>query len=95
MTLSLSAPAMVRATFMGSAGTELAARLELPEHCMDCGAAAEGREGKRDRFQRIISIEGEMDGALPDKLVEIAGKCPVHPTLETASAVVTTVEPNA
>jgi uncharacterized OsmC-like protein/pimeloyl-ACP methyl ester carboxylesterase len=66
------------------------------EHCIDCGAAGDGREGKIDRFERIISVEGEgkMDAALRDKLIEIAGKCPVHRTLETASAVVTTVEPS-
>lgn len=62
------------------------------EHCADCGAAAEGREGKIDRFERIISVEGELDAALRAKLLEIAGKCPVHRTLETGSAVVTRVE---
>jgi uncharacterized OsmC-like protein/pimeloyl-ACP methyl ester carboxylesterase len=65
------------------------------EHCLDCGAVAEGREGKIDRFERVISVEGDIDAALRDKLIEIAGKCPVHRTLETASAVVTTVEPSA
>jgi uncharacterized OsmC-like protein/pimeloyl-ACP methyl ester carboxylesterase len=64
------------------------------QHCLDCGAAAEGREGRIDRFERVISVEGEVDAALRDKLIEIAGKCPVHRTLETAAAIVTTVEPN-
>lgn len=63
------------------------------QHCLDCGAAAEGREGKIDRFERAIRVDGEIDSALRDKLIEIAAKCPVHRTLETASAVVTTVEP--
>ncbi len=62
------------------------------EHCLDCGAVAEGRIGKIDRFERIISVEGEPDAALREKLLEIAGKCPVHRTLESSSAVVTTVE---
>jgi len=62
------------------------------EHCTDCGAVAEGREGKIDRFERIISIEGELDAALREKVIELADKCPVHRTLETASAVVTRVE---
>jgi uncharacterized OsmC-like protein len=61
---------------------------------LDCGAAAEGREGSIDRFERVISVEGEVDAALRDKLIEIAGKCPVHRTLATAAAIVTTVEPN-
>ena len=65
---------------------------KLPaEHCEDCGEAAEGRTGKIDRFERVISVEGSVDAATADKLVEIAGKCPVHRTLEARSAVVTSV----
>lgn len=59
------------------------------DHCTDCGHVAEGRTGKIDRFERIMSVEGGVDPAIADKLVEIAGKCPVHRTLETSSAVVT------
>jgi uncharacterized OsmC-like protein/pimeloyl-ACP methyl ester carboxylesterase len=62
------------------------------EHCVECGHVAEGREGKIDRFERLIAIEGALDPALRSKLVEIAGKCPVHRTLEQASAVVTKLE---
>jgi len=62
------------------------------EHCMDCGEAAEGREGKIDRFERVISTEGKLDPGLEAKLVEIAGKCPVHRTLEAASAVITKIQ---
>ena len=64
------------------------------QHCSDCGAIAEGREGRIDRFERAITVEGDVDAGLKDKLVEIAGKCPVHRTLEAASAVVTTVATN-
>jgi len=63
------------------------------EHCEDCGAVAEGRVGRIDRFERVISVEGAVDAALRAKLLEIAGKCPVHRTLESASAIVTRVEP--
>jgi uncharacterized OsmC-like protein/fermentation-respiration switch protein FrsA (DUF1100 family) len=63
------------------------------EHCTDCGHAVEGRAGKIDRFERIISVDGGVDQALGDKLVEIAGKCPVHRTLESSSAVVTRIAP--
>ena len=62
------------------------------QHCMDCGEAAEGREGKIDRFDRVISIEGKVDLGLEEKLVEIAAKCPVHRTLEAASAVITKIQ---
>jgi putative redox protein len=61
------------------------------EHCEDCGEAVEGRTGKIDRFERTISVEGGVDAALADKLIEIAGKCPVHRTLEAGAAVVTKV----
>ena len=57
--------------------------------CADCGA---GREGRIDRFKRTISIAGGIDPELADKLIEIAGKCPVHRTLETGAAVVTRLE---
>lgn len=60
-------------------------------HCADCGAAAEGREGRIDRFERMISVEGGVAPELAPKLAEIADKCPVHRTLTAASAVVTTV----
>jgi putative redox protein len=59
------------------------------DHCEDCGEVAEGREGRIDRFERAISIEGGTPPELADKIVEIAGKCPVHRTLEAGSAVVT------
>jgi uncharacterized OsmC-like protein len=68
---------------------------KLPaEHCEDCGEAAEGRTGKIDRFERVISVEGGVDAVMADKLIEIAGKCPVHRTLEARSPVVTKVSDN-
>lgn len=65
------------------------------EHCTDCGHVAAGRQGKIDRFERIIRVDGAVDEALGAKIVEIAGKCPVHRTLETASAIVTRLERGA
>jgi putative redox protein len=65
------------------------------QHCADCGAAAEGREGRIDRFERTIRVEGGVDAALRDKLRAIADKCPVHQTLASASAIVTKVLPSA
>jgi putative redox protein len=61
------------------------------EHCVDCGAAAEGRTGRIDRIERTISIEGGVDDATAAKLAEIAGRCPVHQTLHAGAAVVTKV----
>jgi uncharacterized OsmC-like protein/uncharacterized protein (DUF302 family) len=65
---------------------------KLPvEHCDDCGKAAEGKTGKIDRFERVISVEGGVDNVMAERLIEIAGKCPIHRTLETQSAIVTKV----
>lgn len=61
------------------------------EHGQDCGAAADGREGRIDRFERVISVDGPLTQDLQDKLIEIAGKCPVHRTLEHRAVVVTKV----
>ena len=36
-----------------------------------------------------ISVEGGAPDELHDKLLEIADKCPVHRTLESASSIVT------
>ncbi|MCC5995625.1 MAG: alpha/beta fold hydrolase [Oceanicaulis sp.] len=44
----------------------------------------------RDVFQRTVSVEGGA-GDLEDKLKEIAGKCPVHRTLERASVIRTEI----
>jgi uncharacterized OsmC-like protein/pimeloyl-ACP methyl ester carboxylesterase len=65
------------------------------EHCADCGEAANDRQGKIDRFERVISVEGPVDDALRKKLVEIADRCPVHRTLEAKSVVVTSMETTA
>jgi uncharacterized OsmC-like protein/alpha-beta hydrolase superfamily lysophospholipase len=45
--------------------------------CEDC----ETREGKIDRIERIIALEGPLDSGQRARLLEIADKCPVHRTL--------------
>ncbi|MGE3628208.1 MAG: alpha/beta fold hydrolase [Hyphomicrobiales bacterium] len=55
--------------------------------CTDCGK--ERREGRIDRFERQLRVEGDLDGAARTKLLEIADKCPVHRTLEQSSVIVT------
>jgi uncharacterized OsmC-like protein len=62
------------------------------EHVQDCGAAIDRQPGKIDRFERAIAIEGAVDEALRANLSEIAGKCPVHRTLEQRAMIVTNVE---
>ncbi len=49
-------------------------------HATDC-AECETREGRIDRIEREISLEGALDEAQRARLLEIANKCPVHRTL--------------
>lgn len=45
--------------------------------CLDC----ETRDGKLDHIARTLTLEGDLDAAQREKLLEIADKCPVHRTL--------------
>ena len=49
-------------------------------HAKDC-ADCETREGKIDRIEREIALEGDLDVATRQRLLEIADKCPVHRSL--------------
>ena len=49
-------------------------------HAADC-AECETKEGKLDRIEREITLEGPLDDAQRARLLEIAEKCPVHRTL--------------
>jgi uncharacterized OsmC-like protein/alpha-beta hydrolase superfamily lysophospholipase len=49
------------------------------EDCENC----ETKEGMIDRIERAITLEGSLDGAQRQRLIEIADKCPVHRTLES------------
>lgn len=57
-------------------------------HAEDC-AECEAREGRVDRFERELQLTGDLDDEARERLREIAGKCPVHRTLEQSSVVVT------
>jgi len=49
-------------------------------HAADC-ADCETREGKLDEIQSEITLLGRLDDEQRARLLEIAGKCPVHRTL--------------
>jgi len=59
-------------------------------HAADC-EHCETREGKIDRIERAITIDGELDAEQRKRLMEIADKCPVHRTL-TSEIDIRTVE---
>ena len=47
------------------------------QDCEDC----ETKEGKLDEITRIVELSGALDDSQRQRLIEIAGKCPVHKTL--------------
>lgn len=53
-------------------------------HAQDAGGPS-----KIDRFNREIHLEGNLDEAQRQRLLEIADKCPVHKTLESGAEIKT------
>lgn len=58
------------------------------EDCAEC----ETREGRIDRIERELELEGALDTAQRAKLLEIANKCPVHRTLHAEVYIPTTLK---
>ena len=57
-------------------------------HAQDC-ADCETKEGRIDRIERRLSLDGPLDPEQRTKLLEIADKCPVHRTLESEIKITT------
>jgi putative redox protein len=51
-------------------------------HAVDC-EHCESKEGKIDRIERAVTLEGNLSAEQRAKLLEIADKCPVHRTLHS------------
>lgn len=49
------------------------------EDCANC----ETKEGKIDRIEREILVEGQLTNVQRARLLEIANRCPVHRTLQS------------
>jgi len=62
------------------------------QDCADC----ETKQGKLDRIERVIGLEGVLDPAQRQRLLEIADMCPVHRTLTSEIKIETslTAEPD-
>ncbi|MQX62314.1 alpha/beta fold hydrolase [Sinorhizobium meliloti] len=60
--------------------------------CEECTELERGRSGRIDRFERVISIDGDVSEELRGKIADIADKCPVHRTLEAVAKISTTVK---
>jgi putative redox protein len=59
-------------------------------HAADCGEC-ETREGRIDKIERVLTLEGDLDDAQRARLLEIANKCPVHRTLHSEVWIATTL----
>jgi len=55
------------------------------QDCEDC----ETKEGKVDLIERELEIDGDLNAATRQRLLEIADMCPVHRTLESENKIVT------
>jgi len=51
-------------------------------HAADC-AECETKEGKIDRIERLIELDGPLSDEQRQRLLEIANRCPVHRTLSS------------
>jgi putative redox protein len=47
--------------------------------CQECDT----KEGKIDRIERIVTLEGDLTQEQRQRMLEIANKCPVHRTLHS------------
>jgi putative redox protein len=61
-------------------------------HAQDC-SECETREGRIDRIEREIEVEGSLDENQRTRLLEIANKCPVHRTLHSEVWIPTRLTP--
>ena len=57
-------------------------------HATDC-AECETKEGKIDRIERLIELEGPLSDEQRRRLLEIANRCPVHRTLSSEISIPT------
>ena len=91
-TLSLAFPGARSAMLGDLKGIPLErATVELKHdkiHAADC-TECETREGKIDRIERIIHLEGALSEEQRAKLLEISNKCPVHRTLHSEMTIPT------
>ena len=61
-------------------------------HAGDC-VECETREGRIDRIERVLRLEGDLDETQRQRLLEIANKCPVHRTLHSEVWIPTSLAP--
>jgi putative redox protein len=66
---------------------------DLPPFHVEVAHFSPTSESGRDRFERRIVIEGDVDPERRERLLEIAGRCPVHRTLMRGFEIMSSVTP--
>jgi uncharacterized OsmC-like protein len=61
----------------------------MNEDCRDC----DEKESRIDSFERELELRGELDEGQRQRLLEIAGRCPVHRTLTGEVRIENTLRP--
>ncbi|MCZ6786210.1 MAG: OsmC family protein [Planctomycetota bacterium] len=63
-------------------------------HATDC-EQCEGETGKVDRIERELELHGPLDDTQRERLLQIAGRCPVHRTLMEEKQILTRLRENS
>lgn len=63
--------------------------VECADAPMDAGDGLAARQAMIDRFERVLTLEGDLDVDQRARLLAIADRCPVHRTLESSSVIAT------
>jgi putative redox protein len=61
-------------------------------HAQDCADCETRGEARIDEIEKELSLAGPLDPEQQARLVEVAGRCPVHRTLESEVKIRTSVE---
>ncbi|MCZ4092421.1 bifunctional alpha/beta hydrolase/OsmC family protein [Sinorhizobium psoraleae] len=77
---------------LGRIGVDVSHAKIHARDCEECTEAERSGGARIDHFERVISVDGEVSEELRGKIAEIAGKCPVHRTLEAVAKVKTVVK---
>jgi uncharacterized OsmC-like protein/pimeloyl-ACP methyl ester carboxylesterase len=77
--MTLRAYAELKGIPLERVSVELAHEKIYAADCAEC----ETREGRIDRIERLIALEGDLSPEQRQRLLEIADKCPVHRTLHS------------
>lgn len=77
---------------LGRIGVDVSHTKIHAKDCEECTDQERSGSARIDQFERVISIDGEVSEEFRGKIAEIAGKCPVHRTLESVAKIKTVVK---